>query len=83
MKIVDPAVEPNKWLEMTLLQLIKEDNEESQEALKSAIHAITHWLEPGLIDQLFGHWMETYRDALDEYKNSDNNCDPPCSYEGP
>jgi hypothetical protein len=83
MKKVNPLREPNRWLELTILNLIEEDSKENEQALKAAIHAITHWLEPGVIDQLFGHWMEDYLDALSEYENKKNNVDPPCSYEGP
>jgi hypothetical protein len=83
MKAVDPQKQPNRWLELTLLKLIEENSEENEKALKAAIHAITHWLEPGLIDQLFGHWMEDYLDVLSEYESNQNNVDPPCSYEAP
>tara|TARA_Y100000004_G_C8902974_1_gene407343 strand:- start:836 stop:1183 length:348 start_codon:yes stop_codon:yes gene_type:complete len=81
-KYVDPRKTPNLWLELTILKMIEDRDPTNEDALRHALHAIIQWLEPGLIDQLFGHWMETYLDALNEYKNSDNNSDPPCLYEG-
>ena len=57
MKYVDPVKNPNLWLEMTILKMIEEREPENNEALTAAIKAIVHWLEPGLIDQLFGDWI--------------------------
>ena len=58
MKYVDPVKNPNLWLEMTILKMIEEREPENNQALTAAIKAIVHWLEPGLIDQLFGDWIQ-------------------------
>ena len=83
MRQVDPYKHPNQWLELTLLRLIEERKPENQESLNKAIYVITHWLEPGLIDDLFGHWMEDYKGSLNEDENNHNNFDSPCSFEDP
>ena len=49
MKYVDPATNPNLWLEMTLIKLIEENKPENAAVIKQALHVIIHWLEPGLI----------------------------------
>ena len=81
MKYVDPVKNPNQWLELTILKMIEEKNPENSEALKNAIHAIVHWLEPGLIDQLFGDWIHAYLEAQRELESSQSIADPPCSLE--
>ena len=81
MKYVDPVKNPNLWLEMTILKMIEEREPENNQALTAAIKAIVHWLEPGLIDQLFGDWIQVYLNQLDELESSQNNVDPPCSLE--
>ena len=81
MKYVDPVKNPNLWLEMTILKMIEEREPENNQALTAAIKAIVHWLEPGLIDQLSGDWIQVYLNQLDELESSQNNVDPPCSLE--
>ena len=81
MKYVDPVKNPNLWLEMTILKMIGEREPENNEALTAAIKAIVHWLEPGLIDQLFGDWIQVYLNQLDELESSQSIADPPCSLE--
>ena len=81
MKYVDPVKNPNLWLEMTILKMIEEREPENNQALTAAIKAIVHWLEPGLIDQLFGDWIQVYLNQLDELESRQNNVDPPCSLE--
>ncbi len=81
MKYVDPVKNPNLWLEMTILKMIEEREPENNQALTAAIKAIVHWLEPGLIDQLFGDWIQVYLNQLDELESSQSIADPPCSLE--
>ena len=81
MKYVDPVKNPNLWLEMTILKMIEEREPENNQALTAAIKAIVHWLEPGLIDQLFGDWIQVYLNQLDELESSRSIADPPCSLE--
>lgn len=81
MKYVDPVKNPNQWLELTILKMIEDRTPENDAALKGAIHAIVHWLEPGLIDQLFGNWIHDYLDLQNELESNQNIADPPCSLE--
>ena len=80
-KYVDPVKNPNLWLELTILKMIEDRNPEHESSLRSALHAIIHWIEPGLIDELFGEWIQQYLDAHDALKSNQNNSDPPCSLE--
>ena len=80
MRYLDPRKEPNKWLEQVLIDLIDQNTEESRETAKSAIPVMVHWLEPGLIDQVFSSWAEQYLDLLAEQENnrsSDHPMNPP------
>ncbi len=79
MRKVDPIARPNEWLHLTLLALL-DGPEESKESLKDAIRILCHWLEPGLVDQVFGTWIESYLEAEKQESNR-NNFDPPCSLE--
>ena len=82
MKYVDPATNPNLWLEMTLIKLIEENKPENVAVIKQALHVIIHWLEPGLIDQLFGDWIQQYQEGMCEHKNNQNTIDHQCSLKG-
>lgn len=62
--ILDPDKDPNRWLQAVLLDLLEQNTEESREALKEAIPALVLWLEPGLVDQLFAHWIDRYKDLM-------------------
>lgn len=81
MKYVDPVKNPNLWLEKTLQKMIEDGKPEDVPILKDAIRVIVHWLEPGLVDQLFGEWIQSYLDAVRELESSHSNVDPPCSLE--
>ena len=80
-KYVDPVKNPNLWLELTILKMIEDRDSANESALRQAIHAIIHWIEPGLIDQLFGDWIQQYLDAQSALESNQNNFDPPCSLE--
>ena len=80
-KYVDPRKTPNLWLELTILKMIEDRDPANEDALRHALHVIIHWLEPGLIDQLFGDWIQQYLDAQNALESSQNNFDPPCSLE--
>ena len=80
-KYVDPVKNPNLWLELTILKMIEDKDPANQSALRHALHAIIQWIEPGLIDQLFGDWIQQYLDAHSALESSQNNFDPPCSLE--
>lgn len=76
MKYVDPVKNPNLWLEKTLQKMIEDGKPEDVPILKDAIRVIVHWLEPGLVDQLFGEWIQSYLNALNELESSHSNVDP-------
>ena len=80
-KYVDPVKNPNLWLELTILKMIEDRDPANDSALRHALHAIIHWIEPGLIDQLFGDWIQQYLDAHSALESNQNNFDPPCSLE--
>ncbi len=80
-KYVDPVKNPNLWLELTILKMIEDKDPANESALRHALHAIIHWIEPGLIDQLFGDWIQQYLDAHSALESNQNNFDPPCSLE--
>jgi hypothetical protein len=73
MKIVDPAKEPNRWLEAVLLDMLEEGTPESKKMLADGIRMLSNWIEPGLIDQLFGHWVERYNQLLAEHEKSQSS----------
>jgi hypothetical protein len=73
MKILDPNREPNRWLEVTLLDLLEENSAESRKLVADAIRVISQWLEPGLVSQLFGHWIDRYNEILAEHEKQQNN----------
>ena len=80
-KYVDPVKNPNLWLELTILKMIEDKDPANESALRHALHAIIHWIEPGLIDQLFGDWIQQYLDAHSALESNQNNFEPPCSLE--
>ena len=80
-KYVDPVKNPKLWLELTILKMIEDRDPANESALRHALHAIIHWIEPGLIDQLFGDWIQQYLDAQSALESNQNNFDPPCSLE--
>ena len=80
-KYVDPVKNPNLWLELTILKMIEDRDPANESALRHALHAIIHWIEPGLIDQLFGDWIQQYLDAQSALESNQNNFDPPYSLE--
>jgi hypothetical protein len=76
MKIIDPAKEPNRWLAATLLDLLEQDTPESKETLAEGIQALSNWIEPGLVDQLFAHWIDRYNQLLVEHETQRSNSLP-------
>ena len=71
-KYIDPRGEPCKWLGAVLIDLLEQDTEESKEALKWAFPRMAQWLEPGIVDQLFAPWIESYLELLAEQENNRN-----------
>jgi hypothetical protein len=82
MKHADPRHNPNGWLAAVMLDLLEQDTKESKKLLADAIRVTTHGIEPGLIDELFWTWIESYVPLLDEAQSNQNNVDQQCSPEG-
>ena len=70
MKPLDPDKDPNKWLCAVLMDLVEQNTEDSKKALKEAIPVLSHWIEPGLVDSLFGCWIEEYKELMVQSKTS-------------
>jgi hypothetical protein len=79
MKNIDPDREPNRWLEGVLLDQLEQNSAESRKLLADGIRMITHWLEPGLVSQLFAHWIERYRQLAAQHETQQNNSLQQCS----
>ena len=73
MKTIDPRVKPNLWLSATICDLIDQRTDESLEAAKVAANAISQWLEPGLIDDLFQDWIQQYVALMEEDQSTESN----------
>ena len=74
-KFLDPRPEPNKWLAATFLDLLKRSDKEPEamEALEWAIPQLCHYIDPGLVDQIFADWIEQYLEILVNNQNKVNN----------
>lgn len=79
MKYIDPIVAPNKWLKATLSAMVGQP--EFEDDLREAVVAMADWIEPGVIDDIFVNWIESYQKAVDQLENNHSNVDPPCSLE--
>ena len=53
-----------------LRDLVDQNTEKSKESLKSAITDLVCWVEPGVIDSLFYHWIKEYKVLMAESKKS-------------
>jgi hypothetical protein len=82
MKYIDPDREPNRWIETVLLDQLEQNSADSRKLLADGVRMITHWLEPGLVSQLFAHWIERYRQLVAEHEKQQNSSPLPCSQEG-
>lgn len=70
MRELDPDREPNNWLAAVLRDLVDQDTEEAKESLKAAVTDLTYWIEPGVIDSLFWHWIVEYKALKAQSKKS-------------
>lgn len=81
MKYADPRENPHQWLTAILLDLLKQNTEESRKLLADAIRATVIWVDPGSIQDLFWNWIDSYVEVLDEAQSNQNNVDQQCSPE--
>jgi hypothetical protein len=77
-KYLNPESEPNRWLEAVMLDLLRQNTEESLESLKYRMRVLTTWIEPGLIDSAFRPWIEHYGTLLDEQESNQSNVRQQC-----
>ena len=73
MKYANPNEDPTSWLIAVMLDLLKQDTNESKVDLTSAIKTVVSYLEPGLISQAFGPWIDQYMELLDQHESSHSN----------
>ena len=79
MKYIDPVATPNKWLKATLSSMVGQP--EFEDELREAVVAMADWIEPGVIDDIFVNWIESYQKAVDQLENNHSTVAPPCSLE--
>ena len=75
MSYIQPQKEPNRWLQVVLLDMLEQNTEDSRADLKEGITRLAAWIEPGLIDQLFADWVDEYLSLLAELE-SNRSSDP-------
>lgn len=73
MKYANPNEDPTSWLITVMLDLLKQDTNQSRDALTSAIKTVVSYLEPGLIDQAFAPWIDQYMELLNRQESSHSN----------
>ena len=73
MEYASPQANPTVWLTAVLVDLLKQNTEESKVALVSAIQTLVNYLEPGLIDQAFAPWIDQYMELLAQHENNQSN----------
>jgi len=76
MEYLDPKKEPNKWLEAMLMRLlnnvITKNDKESLELIKYAHKQLALWIEPGVLQSAFSHWVDEYSASIQQYQNSES-----------
>ena len=75
---IDPVKHPNKWLKATLSAMVGNLNSKKS---REAVVAMADWIEPGVVDDMFIHWIEASQQAVDQQENNRSSVDPPCSLE--
>lgn len=73
MTYADPRKNPNSWLVTIIADLIDQNTENSLKQASAAIFTIVNSLEPGLIDELFHEWIESYVALLEQAENKNSN----------
>lgn len=80
MKYLDPREQPNKWLDAMLMRLldnaITKHDKESLELIKYAHKQLTIWIEPGVLQSAFSHWVDEYVASIEEYQNFESMQSP-------
>ena len=78
MKYASPQVNPNRWLAAVMLDFLEQNTEESKVSLTLAIETVVSYLEPGLVTQAFGPWIDQYMELLAQSESNHSNDCPPC-----
>lgn len=80
MEYLDPRKQPNKWLEAMLMRLldnaITKNDKESLELIKYALRQLTIWIEPGVLQSAFSHWVDEYSASVEQYQNFESTQSP-------
>jgi hypothetical protein len=73
MKYLDPREQPNRWLEAMLIRLldnvVTKNDKESLELIQYAHKQLSMWIEPGVLQSAFSHWVDEYSDSIEQYQN--------------
>ena len=83
MSYIHPDKDPNKWIQAVLLDLLKQNTEESISGLEEAIRRLASSVDPGLIDELFADWSVIYLKLLDELESNHSNDSQQCPLTDP
>ena len=80
MEYLDHRKQPNKWLEAMLMRLldnaITKNDKESLELIKYAHRQLTIWIEPGVLQSAFSHWVDEYSASVEQYQNFESTQSP-------
>ena len=83
MSYIHPDKDPNKWIQAVLLDLLKQNTEESIAGLEEAIRRLASSVDPGLIDELFADWSVIYLKLLDELESNHSSDSQQCPLTDP
>ena len=72
-KMLKPEANLNRWLSAVLCDLIDQNTADSRKMSQEAIKTIVDYVEPGLIEQAFGPWVDQYNQLLSEHENTQSN----------
>jgi len=74
---------PNAWLQAVLLDMLDQNTDESRADLAEAIQILSQSVEPGVVDQSFGPWIDRYLELLAEHESKQSSARQQCSQEDP
>ena len=76
MSYANPNKNINRWLQLVMLDLLEQNTDESLLSLQEGIITLTNLIEPGLVAQAFGPWIDHYQTILDEHESNQSNARP-------
>ena len=72
-EILRPETNLNRWLSAVLCDLIDQNTVASKEMSQEAIKILVNYVEPGLIEQAFGPWLDQYNRLLAKHESTQSN----------